>query len=42
MSFEAERADRREQGEVEEEEERHEGSRAEGRGEARMKLVKGK
>lgn len=39
MSFEAERADRREQ---EEEEERHEGSRAEGRGEARMKLVKGK
>lgn len=41
MSFEAERADRREQEEVEEEE-KHEGSRAEGRGEARMKLVKGK
>lgn len=38
MSFEAERADRREK----EEEERHEGSRSEGRGEARMKLVKGK
>lgn len=37
MSFEAERADRKEQ-----EEERHEGSRAEGRGEARMKLVEGK
>lgn len=38
MSFEAEQADSREQ----EEEERHEGSMAEGRGEARVKLVKGK